>query len=335
MRSVLVHEGYVEEDVKPADLLAEFRRLTEADVRSRLSARDLVARPCPGCGGKAISDRGERFGLAYVACRTCGTLRVDPVPDDDAILAYYRESDAEAFWRHELSRLTSDTRRARIVEPRMAWISDAVAEHAPNARTLIDVHTNYSAYIPALVGLPQFDRVALARPMLPANEIPEVPPIEIVDWPDSLRLGDVDAVTLFEALDRTADNEALMRHVAAALKPGGLCFVTGILASGLEFQIFGLRAPNLLPPDRLNVFTVEGLQTLAARHGFEILEFSTPGNFDVRTVDEARKTLTEVSVPPFIDYLLDRRSDADKLRFQEFLQSALLSAYGRVVLKKI
>lgn len=336
MRSILVHEGYTEEEVKPADLLRQYRALTERDVRDRLSGSARVDRPCPGCGEAHVTDAFERFGLRYVACSACGTLRIAPAPDDASLLDYYRKSEAEAFWRHDLSGSTAAGRRARIIDPRMAWIRDAVAEHCTGASVVADIHINEAAYIPALKGLAPFERVVLVQPFLPASEIPEVPAVEVVDRPlaESGLTGVVDAVTLFEVLDRTTDVDGLMAAVAKVLKADGLCFVTGILASGFEFQVLGNRSRNLLPPDRLNVFTVEGMQALFRRHGFDVVEFSTPGNFDLHTIERALEEDPELPLPPFVTYLIRQRSTPEKLLFQEFLQSALMSAYGRIILKK-
>ncbi len=336
MRSVLLHEGYTEEEVKPSEQLARYRALTEADVRGRLAGGVLHDRACPACGATDAPVTGDRFGLTYRTCAACGSLHVSPAPDDAALMAYYRESEAETYWRRELSRQAADARRARIVAPRVAWISDAVSEYRPDARALVDVQTHYAPYVPALCGIRSIDRLVLADPVLPEAEIPDVPSSTVT----RARLGEdaladsADVVTLFEVLDRVADADALMAKTHAALRAGGLCFVTGILGSGLEYQELGTRSSNLLPPDRLNLFTVEGLQTLAERHGFEVIEFSTPGNFDVRTLDAALAADPTLPVSTFVRYVLEKRSPSDKLLFQEFLQAGLLSAYGRLVLRK-
>ena len=91
---------------------------------------------------------------------------------------------------------------------------------------------------------------------------------------------------------------------------------------------------NLIPPDRHNVFSVEGLLSLSKRHGFECVEFSTPGVLDVDIVKKAMSEDSGIHVPKFFRYLLEKRDEDVLANFQEFLQSSLLSSYCRMLLVK-
>jgi hypothetical protein len=82
------------------------------------------------------------------------------------------------------------------------------------------------------------------------------------------------------------------------------------------------------------VFSATGLQALLARHGFEILEFSTPGAFDLKTVARAAEASPGLTLPRFVSTLLRHRGEDERLAFQHFLQSALLSSFGRVAARK-
>jgi hypothetical protein len=94
------------------------------------------------------------------------------------------------------------------------------------------------------------------------------------------------------------------------------------------------KAESIFPPDRLNVFSVEGLRTLFERWNFECLEFSTPGLLDVEIVEKAMARNPAVSVTRFTEYLLTNRDRETKMNFQQFLQKNLLSSYGRILLRK-
>lgn len=110
--------------------------------------------------------------------------------------------------------------------------------------------------------------------------------------------------------------------------------MTVILISGFDLQLLWDKSENLFPPDRLNVFSVEGLYSLFDRFDFECLEFSTPGILDVEIVTEAIKKNPDIQFPRFFEYLFEKRSDAVKRSFQEFLQEGLLSSYGRILIRK-
>ena len=145
---------------------------------------------------------------------------------------------------------------------------------------------------------------------------------------------EVDVVTIFEVADRIADVNNLFEKIYGMLRENGLCFMTGILISGFDLQTLWDKAENIFPPDRLNVFSVEGLKTLFNRHNFECLEFSTPGILDVENTEKAVERDPNIKISRFMDYLLQNRGADTKQSFQEFLQQNLLSSYGRVLLKK-
>lgn len=56
------------------------------------------------------------------------------------------------------------------------------------------------------------------------------------------------------------------------------------MASGFEVQALWERSPSILPPDKINLPSVRGLQKIFAAPEWELLELSTPGMFDVETV---------------------------------------------------
>src|SRR5262249_36542613 len=143
----------------------------------------------------------------------------------------------------------------------------------------------------------------LARKTLlhPYCEVPAGSAVAVINspwWQSDIR--DADLVTLFDVFDHTSDVGGLLSKAAGMLNPGGLLFITAILASGFDIKERGAQAQNLYPPDRLNVLTVEGFQKLFARHGFECLEFSTPGVLDLDIVAQALREDAHLKVSPFV-----------------------------------
>ncbi len=93
----------------------------------------------------------------------------------------------------------------------------------------------------------------------------------------ALAAGDVDVVTAFDCVGRTQNLPALIKDVHTALRPGGLMVLTAPAASGLEPLVLWDRSPTIMPPDKLNLLTVEGFEALFSAPEWEIVELSTPG----------------------------------------------------------
>ena len=143
----------------------------------------------------------------------------------------------------------------------------------------------------------------------------------------------LDVVFLFESLDRSIDPFLVLQKALNSLKPGGLCFITCILSSGFEVQLLGQESEIFVPPERMNIFSYEGMNALIDKvGGFEILEFSTPGVLDIANVT---KQLNDVNNMNFFQYIFKRRQDSELVgSFQDFLQMNRLGTFGRLVLRK-
>lgn len=309
MKNIVIFDDYNVRDLKPPALLKEYLALTERDVRATLQPAATLEVPCPACHSAEVVSSFEKYGMTYRECGKCRTLYVSPRPDDAALAEYDATSEARRYWRETLAPGSGAARREKIVKPRSEWVVDSTREHLPGARTYADIGTAQASYIEEIEAEGQFASVVRDAAAEPA-----------------------DVVSLFEVADRTSDVDALFERVRGMLGKRGLAFVTAILVSGFDLQVLWDRADNVFPPDRLNVWTVDGLKILFARHGFEPLEFSTPGILDLEIVAAAIERDPALPVPRWARYLLSR-DEHTRREFQLFLQSELLSSYGRVVLR--
>ena len=337
MKKVVIFDEYNEIDFKPSKLLHRYFQLAEKDIKRYLiEGQKMLDSVCPGCQGKQTLSSFQKFGLEYVECANCHTLYVTPRPDDFALQEFYTRSEARKFWHEELTKATRRKRKEKIMKPRIQWIVDSTQEYLPDSEHIVDINTNQYGYIEELLENTFFRKKTLLNLFLPFNNLKFDPSIDIINiptWEDSLE-EKVDVVTIFEVVNHMADVDMLFDKIHGMLKDNGLCFMSVILISGFDLQILWDKSENLFPPDRLNVFSVEGLYSLFDRHGFECLEFSTPGILDVEIVANAIKKDPKIKVPRFVRYLLQSRSEPVRRSFQEFLQEGQLSSYGRILIRR-
>ena len=129
------------------------------------------------------------------------------------------------------------------------------------------------------------------------------------------------------------DPRALLAAVHSRLNKDGLIFVTGLVASGFDMSVLGLKNLYLYPPDRANCFTLQDLQQLLEQSGFTLLEVSTPGVLDVEIVHTHLQHDPSIHVSAFESQLLQAPGDT-RQAFQTFLQQQGLSSFARLVGKK-
>ena len=338
MRAIIDYLEFDAQSIQPDVLLAEYRRLVEADVaryfvaalRTGAGQTAEVDGVCPACGSEHSRPAFSRFGLSYADCGDCGTLWVAPAPTEQMIRHYYAHSEAERFWQRELAGRTTEARLTKVIQPRLDWIADSLAEYRSSAEIFADIGTHFRGHAERFVAMGGSSRHLAVDPIADLSGIDGLDVVE-ARLVDAGLSGTLDAASLFDVLDRTPDPAALMAAVRDALKPGGLVFLTGILSSGFEIQTLWDRADAVFPPDRLNLMSVKGLTRLIEAAGLEILEFSTPGALDLARVIQARKVHADLTLPRFVETLLDQRGEAEYGQFQGFLQASLLSSFARIV----
>jgi hypothetical protein len=339
MRTVVLDRDVLENEVKPHALSEEYRRLLAEDVCERLvDGGTLVSRNCPGCGQTKGTEAFTRSQLPYLYCDTCRSIYLSPCPAESDLADFYRNARSSCFWREKLLPATREVRRVKLFQPRVQWLLDVVDEYCPTARRAVAVGYHNELLIEELCrieGLPihivvtnPVADIEFADTTLPRMEV-RPKPIDELD-----ELEETDLFLAFDVLDRCSDPDKLIETAAVKLSRGGLLLGTTTLGSGFDIQILWDKAESVYLPDRLNLFSCEGLTLLFERHGFEVLEFSTPGMFDAEVVRDAVAAYPDAEWPRFIRYLVESRGDSILESLQEFLQRNRLSSFSRFVVRK-
>ena len=339
MKTVVLDLDVFEEEVKPHAMLDAYRDLLAQDVRDRLAvASGLTPCVCPGCRSDEGRAAFEKFGLTYLQCDRCRSVYVSPRPSEEALADFYRDFRSSRFWRERILPETRETRRVKLFRPRAQWLLDVLDEHLPEARQGVAVGYHNDLLIEELLRQEkQLFPIVVTNPIadieFAGRSFPGVTtrpiPLGELDLP-----APADVFLAFDILDRSADLDALFASARGALAAGGLVLATTTLITGFDLQVLWDRSESIYPPERLNLLSAEGLEALAGRHGFDILEFSTPGMFDVEIVQRAIREDPEGDWPRFIRYLVENRDEGALNALQEYLQRFRLSSFARAVLRK-
>lgn len=337
MKTIVSVQEILELDLKPLPVVAQWRALVEAEIVRRWTNRSgWVHVDWPTCKQNDAIPAFERYGIAYVESPTCGSIYAPFRPNEDELWAWYRESAPARFWREQMLPASETARREKITRPRADWVLDGIAEYAPSTHRLLDVST-YGRGLVDLVTTenPRLLEVVAAGMTADLEGIStprvKVQPTRVADLPAH---GQVDVILAVDVLDRTADLGALVRAFDQLLAPGGVVFATTPVASGFEIQTLWERSPTIIPPDKLNLPTVEGLQQIFAGPTWEILELSTPGMFDVEMVRRAIEEEPAAPWPRVVRALVERTDAVGRTALVELLQARRLAAFARLVIRK-
>jgi hypothetical protein len=337
MKTIVSVQEISEFDIKPHAAVAQWHALVEAEIARRWADRSGWIRvDWPSCKQVDAIPAFERYGIVYVECPACGSLYAPFRPSEDELWAWYRESAPARFWREQILPASEAARREKMMRPRADWVLDGIAEYVPSARRLVDI-SPYGRGLVDLVAAENPGLVDLVTAGMTADlegiSTPrvQVQPTRVADLPGH---GPADVIVAVDALDRAADLGALVEAFEQLLAPGGVVFATAPVASGFEIQTLWERSPTVIPPDKLNLPTVEGLQQIFAAPTWEILELSTPGMFDVEMVRRAIEAEPDAPWPRVVRALVERTDAAGRTALVELLQSRRLTAFARLVARK-
>lgn len=337
MKSIVISDDFNEIDLKPSDLLKKYIQLTKEDALVlRSDSTSLNSCDCPGCGSSQKHPVFKKFNFQYQECKSCQTLYISPRPSEDVIDNHYKNSESRRFWKEKLIQKTDIKRSAKIVKPRIEWIVDSTQEHLPQATHWVDIHTNQLDYLEEMKKTEFFKKKTLLNPYFNDVNLKNDKSISVLNkanWQGTLE-NQVDVVSIFEVTEHLSDVDSFFKGINQILKSDGLCFITTTLSSGFDIQELWQDATSLYPPDRLNVLSREGWNSLFDRFDLKCLEFSTPGVLDLEIVEKAVRNDSDIKISRFAQQVVRSLNENLKREFQKFLQSNLLSSYGRIVLRK-
>lgn len=69
-----------ESDIRSQEVLDQYLKLVEEDVKKQFDRSQFECVTCPACGKNEYTYQFEKSGFKYVTCNHCGTLYANPRP---------------------------------------------------------------------------------------------------------------------------------------------------------------------------------------------------------------------------------------------------------------
>ena len=324
--------------MRPKDSSAEASRLRKecGERFFREHRNELVEVACPACGmeGDFVL---RKFGFSHKRCRNCKTMYCSPRPTEKLLAEYYETSEATRYWTRLLVE-TDVSRKALQYGPRVQKIIEIIrasSTAAPN--TMVDIGAGSGAFA-----------VAMKRTNFCSKVIALDISKECVDTCKrqnlDTMLGDIsslpkhsaDLLTLNDLFEHLFAPRDFLKASYEVLKPGGFISIATPNGNGFDFRIFNGDTVNVTPPEHLNYFNPDSIQSLMESTGFELISVQTPGILDVEIVRrEFERNSKVLQKDQFVLSILRDGTKSLSDNFQKFLSENLLSSHMLVIGKKI
>lgn len=332
-----------ESDIRPAELLREYLRLSASDAETFFPESDASSRterPCPSCGGSRHRIAFHKNGFPLVVCSTCDTLYVTPAPREERLADYYRDSPSQRYWVSTFFPAVEDARRERIFRPRVRHVLDLLNEIGIEAKRVVDVGAGTGVFLQEMRNLGfrgQLTAVEANRDLaglcaergfetyfgMSTNAVRDPA------WRDK-----ADLAVAFEVFEHVVSPEAFLRELAQLVRPGGLIMFTGVSGDGFDLRVLGSLATAISPPHHLNFPGRRGMRALMDRLGLREVLFTTPGVLDVDIVRNAMRDDGAIVSDPFLHRLMTECDEDQRDAFQKFLTDNGLSSHMLVVVQR-
>ncbi|MCB0406866.1 MAG: hypothetical protein KDD34_01605, partial [Bdellovibrionales bacterium] len=323
MEFTVISQDLKVEDVKPEESMQNYTHLVESDMKEFFSSHtSWQERECPACGTKQELSSFKKMDVPYKRCVNCYTVYASKTPTQDEINQFYQKGKSRKYWAENLWQNTEKARIDKVIDPIIDWIDNfTVSKFELQNIQFAEVGSIHSGLLDRWSSL---GRKTMAVAPLYSTYIQNNSKIESYSYQE---VREFNVLHLPNTLDRSKSPLEILNWCHGHMTSDGLCFLTAILSTGLDSLILDEKLETLVPPDRLNCFSYEGLEELVERAGFEIIEYSTPGELDLDNIRRSLNTLPESGLKTFFNYIFEKRNDQNLLvDFKKFLQMNRLSS---------
>jgi hypothetical protein len=277
-----------------------------------------IIKECPVCGGNHIGGFYEKWGVQYLRCQKCYSVFADVAEDD--VYRYIDNPELVGIRTNtEYQDKNTESRQSRW-EEQLDWLRFRTFRYFGKNKgfSVIDYGSRWNGWIDMLQES-GFCREYELRKSILEKETDRVESADIVLALDYMQ-------TEIKPMD-------FFKLVYGRLKTDGLFIISTKVGSGFDILTLRGNNRNVFPYEHVMLPSKEGIKSLLSQTGFELLEMTTPGTFDVNFVRDNVDGLAQDDY--FMRYLLTTATPSDEAEFQRFIQKAGLSSYAQVIAKKV
>ena len=326
-----------EEEIRPEDIFNEFMRLSAEDAEKFFDKSKFVECDCPGCGSSAKADSFQKHSFTYNHCDECGSIYVSPRPDLTELTRYYAQSESQRFWSEAVLAQTGEKRKESIMLPNIERIEGILKNIDHKPQRVLDIGSANGTFLTEWKKKHSDAELYGIEPGRESAQQCRDLGITVFEnsVEDEAKNGEAqgDMVTCFEVIEHVQDPDLFAKSICDVTAPGGVAIMSCLGADGFDIQLLWEKSRSLMPPYHLNFLSVDGMQNLFSKAGFDKVDIFTPGRLDVQIVQKSTERGVEPDMSRF-ERLLLSRGEETLAAFQKFLAEHCLSSHVWIVCHK-
>lgn len=332
MKNIVLRDDFREYEIRPKSEFLHYLELLSEDVKEIFNGNaGKYFHFCPACASEESTFKFSKLDFIYRECSECGSLYLSPRPTRELLHNFFKNSKGLKFWNSKVMQET-ESRKKHVFNPRVRWVQQTADINDVATGVYMDYYSKYDYFLEELATKGEFSKQISYKPVQEIEPALTNAGFELrQELPEA---GSCSLITVFEVIDRLYHPRSVLEDISKTLSKDGILMITTLSASGFDIQMLQEHSRSIVPPIHLNLFSVEGIQTLLEHYGFNLLELSSPGSLDFSLVANALQENPDIQVPKFVNDIIYHRNDYIKQAFQEFLQRGVLSSHLRIVAQK-
>ena len=318
----LDEESRIRKDVKDSALFHKELEIAKEFVENSTKEKGCM-KECPICGNSEIGIFYEKWGVEYWRCNHCYSIfaNVDESADREykklpalITLRTSKEYQSKAF-----------KNRKQMWNELFDWLRFRTYRYLGKNKNLsmIDYGTRYQGLVELLNHSDMCGEYELKNSILYNEDN---------FYDNGMRtIERADVVLCLDYIQSELQPFKLLKEIRASLKKDGLLFLSTRVGSGFDILILKENNVNVFPYEHIMLPSKEGLKIMLDEAGFELLEITTPGNFDWNYIKANKECISKEEY--FLQYFLNTATPNMETDFQRFLQKSGVSSYAQVVAK--
>ena len=305
----------IQKEIKGSRLFEEEISIANRFTKKHLNARKILT-DCPVCKKGNVKKFFQKEGIDYFRCQNCYSIIAGV--ETEAALKYEQLPELISFYEsdeyQDLGKRLRVDRWNEIID----WISFRAFRYLGKNEdfTIVDYGNRWREFRKII----EESKICGSYIFKHAYEISEG------------RRNKADIIIAFDCIQRKTDPIPFLSQCLNELQDNGLLFLGLKAGSGMDVLLLKEKNKNVFPFEHILIPSKEGIYEMLDQSGYEVLEFITPGTFDVNYIKDHIEDMPEDNA--FMQYLLHSNNVAIEAEFQRFIQKAGMSSYAQVVARK-
>lgn len=324
-----------EQDIRQRDVHNRYLELVQLDSEELFRDKSAFQTSvCPACACPEYIRQFDKFGFSYVECKDCDTLFVNPRPNYENLVKFYRESPSTKFWIEEFFLPMAEARREKIFRPRAEYVAGEFARL--RSGRIADIGAGFGLFLEELKKIWPGAAMCAIEPSADMAEICRGKGFDVIP----AMLEDIEPagnrfnlITAFELFEHLLDPLYFLEKVHDLLEEGGALILTTLNGLGFDIQLLWDNSKSIFPPHHLNFFNPYSMKIILERTGFREISVTTPGQLDWDIIEGGY--VNEDMDPGRFFRTVSKYGDLEsKTELQSWIRKYNFSSHMRVVARK-